>query len=170
MNWTTKMSKPTLAAIVALALTSACSPAGDKVGDFNNDWTGNEFKITAVRDPAIPNVVCHFATFDRGFLDRIGKGNWFENPSNSAVDCHASGPLDEAALSRLPKNAEIASQSASLLFKATAVRRIIDIPNRSIVYLSYGREISGGSAKISMSVVPFDVGMPESTSVKPSAR
>lgn len=138
-----------------LVLAAGCSRAGDKVGDFNNDWTGNEFKITAVRDPAIPNVVCHFATFDRGFLDRIGKGNWFENPSNSAIDCHATGPLDSIALARLPKNTEIASQGASLLFKRMAVRRIIDTPNHSIVYLSYGREITGASAKIGMSVVPF---------------
>jgi catabolite regulation protein CreA len=36
-----------------------------------------------------------------------------------------------------------------------AVRRIIDMQNRSIVYLSYGREITGASAKIGMSVVPF---------------
>ena len=132
-----------------------CSPAGEKVGDFNNDWTGNEFNITAVRDPAIPNVVCHFATFDRGFLDRIGKGNWFENPSNSAVSCHATGPIDQAILAEVPKNAEIASQGTSLLFKSLAMRRIIDMPNRAIVYLSYGREITGGSAKIDMSVVPF---------------
>lgn len=141
-------------AVVGL-LIAGCSPAGEKVGDFSNDWTGNEFKITAVRDPAIANVVCHFATFDRGFLDRIGKGNWFENPSNSAIECNATGPINEAQLLSLPKNAEIASQGASLLFKKMAVRRIIDIPNRSIVYLSYGREITGASAKIDMSVVAF---------------
>jgi CreA protein len=136
-------------------LLAACSQAGEKVGDFNNDWTGNEFNVTAVRDPAIANVVCHFATFERGFLDRIGNGKFFEDPSNSSVDCHASGPIDEAALARLPKNAEIASQGTSLLFKRLALRRIIDIPNRSVIYLSYGREISGASAKIDMSVVPF---------------
>jgi CreA protein len=161
------MTKPALLAIAALTLASACSPAGEKVGDFNNDWTGNEFKVTAVRDPAIPAVVCHFATFDRGFLDRIGKGNWFENPSNSAVDCHATAPIDEAALARVPKNAEIAAQGTSLFLKSVAVRRIIDVPNRSIVYLSYGREITGGSAKISMSVVPFGVPVTSSAPARP---
>lgn len=145
-----------MTAIVALGiLTGACSPAGDKVGDFSNDWTGNEFNVTAVRDPAIANVVCHFATFERGFLDRVGNGKFFEDPSNSSVDCHASGPIDEAALARLPKNTEIASQGTSLLFKRLALRRIIDVPNRSIIYLSYGRELKGASSKIDMSVVPF---------------
>jgi CreA protein len=150
----------TLAAFGLLA--AACSPAGDKVGDFSNDWTGNEFNVTAVRDPAITNVVCHFATFERGFLDRVGNGKFFEDPSNSSVDCHASGPIDEAALARLPKNAEIASQGTSLLFKRLALRRIIDVPNRSVIYLSYGREIKGASSKIDMSVVPFgDARSPE---------
>lgn len=146
----------TISALATLGLlTAACSPAGDKVGDFSNDWTGNEFNVTAVRDPGIPSVVCHFSTFERGFLDRIGKGNFFEDPSNSSVDCNTNGPIDQAALARLPKNAEIASQGTSLLFKRLALRRIIDVPNRSVIYLSYGREIKGASSKIDMSVVPF---------------
>jgi CreA protein len=149
------MTKRMLLPLAAIACLAACSPAGEKVGDFSNDWTGNEFNVTAVRDPAIPNVVCHFATFERGFLDRVGKGNFFEDPSNSSVDCHASGPIDVAALARLPKNTEIASQGTSLLFKRIALRRIIDVPNRSLIYLSYGREIKGASSKIDMSTVSF---------------
>lgn len=150
------MRAPTLISVVAMFLVAtSCSRPGDKVGDFSNDWTGNEFNVTAVRDPALTNVVCHFATFERGFLDRVGNGKFFEDPSNSSVDCHASGSIDETTLARLPKNAEIASQGTSLLFKRLALRRIIDVPNRSIVYLSYGREIKGASSKIDMSVVPF---------------
>lgn len=148
------LSRLTALAVLGL-LASSCSPAGDKVGDFSNDWTGNEFNVTAVRDPAITGVVCHFVTFERGFLDRIGNGKFFEDPSNSSVDCHANGQIDETALASLPKNAEIASQGTSLLFKRIALRRIIDVPNRSLIYLSYGREIKGASAKIDMSVVPF---------------
>jgi CreA protein len=149
------MIQRTLIALSAIAFLTACSPAGDKVGDFTTDLTGNEFNVTTVRDPAIPNVVCHFATFERGFIDRVGNGKFFEDPSNSSVDCQASGPIDVAALARLPKNTEIASQGTSLLFKRIALRRIIDVPNRSIIYLSYGREIKGASAKIDMSTVGF---------------
>jgi CreA protein len=159
------MTKPALFALAAICALSACSPAGDKVGDFTTDLTGNEFNVTAVRDPGIPNVVCHFATFERGFIDRVGNGKFFEDPSNSSVDCQASGPIDVVALARLPKNTEIASQGTSLLFKRIALRRIIDVPNRSIIYLSYGREIKGASAKIDMSTVSFG----EAPVVAPSA-
>jgi CreA protein len=140
------MRARSLLALAGLAtLAAACSPAGDKVGDFTTDLTGNEFNVTA---------------FERGFIDRVGNGKFFEDPSNSSVDCQASGPIDVAALARLPKNTEIASQGTSLLFKRIALRRIIDVPNRSIIYLSYGREIKGASAKIDMSTVSFGEAAP----------
>lgn len=153
--------------LVPLILATACSQAGESVGSFNNDWTGNEFQITAVKDPAVPSVVCHFASFDRGFIDRVSSGNWFETPSNSAIDCHTTAPISEAALAGVPKNAEIASQNASLLFKRLAVRRIVDLPNRSLVYLTYSREITGSSAKVGMSVVPFGNAVAPSVATAP---
>ncbi|TPW07989.1 MAG: hypothetical protein FD124_726 [Alphaproteobacteria bacterium] len=43
----------------------------------------------------------------------------------------------------------------SLFFKRTAVRRIVDLENRSILYVSHSREIVEGSAKMSISSVPL---------------
>jgi CreA protein len=149
--------KPT--PLLAIALTFGLLACGgqreEKVADFSNDWTGNEIVVTAIRDPRIPQVLCHFVSFDRSFLDRIGKGNWFENPSNSAIACHATGPVDEAALKDVPKTEEVFSRGTSLMVKAIAVRRVVDLPNRTIVYISYGREIAGASAKMDLSVVPL---------------
>jgi CreA protein len=140
-----------LAALLALA---GCGNANEeRVADFSNDWTGNEMVVTAIRDPNLPQVLCHFASFDRSFLDRIGKGNWFENPSNSAIACHLTGAIDEAALAKLPKTEEVFSRGTSLMMKAIAVRRIVDLPNRSLVYVSYGREVASASAKMDMSVI-----------------
>jgi CreA protein len=146
------MKKPLLlAALVALA---ACTgPREEKVADFSNDWTGNEMVVSAIRDPKLPQVLCHFASFDRSFLDRIGKGNWFENPSNSAIACHLTGPIDEAALAKLPKTEEVFARGTSLMIKAIAVRRVVDLPNRSLIYVSYGREVASASAKMDMSVI-----------------
>jgi CreA protein len=143
-------------AISSLALLAACSPSGERVGDFANDWTGNEIVVTAVRDPRLPQVLCHFTSFDRSFIDRVGSGNWFENPSNSALACHATGPVTAEDVAGLPASAEVFSRSASLLFKSIAVRRIVDLPNRSVVYISYARELTGASAKMDMSVVPMN--------------
>lgn len=155
-SWRGKRTIMTLrstSAILALAALAGCSGGGDSVGGFSNDLTGNEIKVVAIADPRVAGVVCHFASFDRSLIDRLGKGNWFENPSNTAIDCALTGPVDEAALTALPRNAEVFSQGASLLFKAMAVRRIVDMPNRSLIYISYSRELAGASAKLGMSVV-----------------
>lgn len=139
--------------LVLAAALAGCGEAGERVGGFSNDLTGNEIVITAIADPKVPGVVCHFVSFDRSLIDRISQGNAFENPSNTAISCEASVPVDPEVLERLPRSEEVFSQGASLLFKATAVRRVVDRPNRSLVYVSYARELVGASAKIDLSVV-----------------
>jgi CreA protein len=140
---------------IGLALfVGACGNQDQKVGGFTNDLTGNEIEVTALPDPKLPQVTCYFGSFNRSLVDRLGNGNWFENPSNTAVDCRATGPIEAASLSELPKNAEVFSKGTSLLFKSIALRRIVDVKNETIVYVSYSRELVGASAKLGMSVVP----------------
>src|SRR5690606_6150337 len=80
------MLKYIAAACAALAL-AACGDREGSVGEFSNDFLGNEIMVEAFTDPEIPGVVCHVSYFDRSALDRLRQGNWFENPSNSAVAC-----------------------------------------------------------------------------------
>lgn len=136
-----------------LMLAGCGGSQGERVGGFSNDLTGNEIEITAIADPDVPGVVCHFASFDRSLIDRVSNGNAFENPSNTAISCQLDGTVDDALLASLPASEEVFSQGASLMFKATAVRRVVDRPNRSLVYVSYARELVGASAKIDLSVV-----------------
>ncbi|MGE0597249.1 MAG: CreA family protein [Hyphomonadaceae bacterium] len=163
------MRKRTLAvAILAMALAS-CSQRGEgeEVGEFSNDLAGNEIKVEAVADPDIPGVICHFAYFERGVLDRLRQGNWFEDPSNSSVSCQRTGPVDISTVSRARSGQEIFNQRISLFFKNNAVRRIIDLENGMILYVSHSREIVEGSAKIDISSVPLT---PEEIAAARSAR
>lgn len=141
-----------LAVALALAL-AACGDRNSSVGEFSNDLSGNEIMIEAFADPAIPNIVCHVAYFDRSFLDRMQQGNWFENPSNSSVSCQRIGPIDLSGIRTTRSGEEIFNQRQSLFFKNTAVRRIVDLENRSIVYVSHSRELVQGSAKLDISTV-----------------
>jgi CreA protein len=143
------------AALAALVLSlGGCGEKSDKqVGGFSNDLLGNEIAIEALPDPAIPGVVCHLASFNRSFLDRLKQGNWFENPSNSAVSCQRTGPIELKGLTLSASGEEIFSQKQSLFFKRVAVRRVIDLRNRTILYVAYSRELVEGSAKIAMSSV-----------------
>jgi CreA protein len=141
------------ALLAAAFLVAACGDRPGAVGEFSNDFLGNEIMIEAVRDPDIANVVCHVAYFDRSALDRLRQGDWFENPSNSAVSCQRIGPLELADVEAGRAGEEIFSQRQSLFFKNVAVRRILDLENRSLVYVSHSREIVEGSAKIDMSTI-----------------
>jgi CreA protein len=143
--------------LVAAALALICAACGGDserdVGEFSNDLLGNEIMVEALRDPALPGVVCHVSYFDRSVLDRLRQGNWFENPSNSAVACQRIGAIDLTGINQARSGEEIFSQRQSLFFKNVAVRRIVDLQNSSLIYVSHSREIVEGSAKIDMSTI-----------------
>jgi catabolite regulation protein CreA len=92
------MAVSKLTCVLALLVLAACGSDDREVGEFSNDLLGNEIMIEARHDPAIPNVVCHMAYFDRSVLDRLRQGNRFENPSNSAVSCQRIGPVSLAGV------------------------------------------------------------------------
>lgn len=149
-----KTSFAAKAAALACALAlAACGGSDNEVGEFSNDLLGNEIKVEAIADPQIPGVICHIAYFERGFLDRIGNGNWFEDPSNSSVACQRIGPINLAGVEMSRSGDEIFNQRISLFFKNNAVRRIVDLDHNSIVYVSHSREIVRGSAKMDISSI-----------------
>lgn len=142
------------AATLAL-LISACGTGNKEVGEFKNDWLGNEIKINALKDPKIEGVICHLAYFDRGVWDRIGKGNWFENPSNSSISCLQTGPVTIGKIDTDRSGEEVFDQNQSLIFKQLIVRRIYDAESDALIYVSFSRKPIDGSAKMSLSTVPL---------------
>ena len=125
----------------------------DEVGSFANDWTGNGLVVEAFADPQVVGVTCHVVHFDRSVIDRLTKGNWFENPSNSSISCTQSGPITIGKIALGKKGEEIFSQRLSLFFKSMAVRRIYDQKNDTLVYVAYSRQIKDASAKMGLSTV-----------------
>src|SRR5262249_33711323 len=82
------------AGVVALALLlAACGKDNSQnVSKISVDWAGNDIATDAVEDPDGKGVVCHVAYFNRSLIDRLQQGNWFEDPSYSAIDCAVSAP------------------------------------------------------------------------------
>lgn len=140
--------------LTALAACGSNNNAKD-VGKISVDWTGNDIAIEAVADPEVKGVVCHVAYFNRSLIDRLQQGNWFEDPSYSAIDCAASGPVTVGKIDRSPGGEEIFKQGRSLIWKSLRVTRVYDQANNSLVYLSHARELQLGSGKMSLSVVPL---------------
>lgn len=146
----------TLASAALLALTLAACGDNRNVGNVGVDWTGNDISIDAVADPQVQGVTCHLAYFNRSFIDRISNGNWFEDPSYSALDCSVTGPIVIGKISTNGKGDEIFKEGRSLIWKSLRVTRIYDGANNALIYLGHAREIQQGSGKMSLSVIPLN--------------
>ncbi len=146
----------TLAASVAIALPAAA----EVVGKVGVDWVGNDIFVEAIPDPKVKGITCHIAYFDRSMLDRLSQGNWFEDPSYSALDRRQTGPITLGNIDRDQSGETIFSEGTSLIFKSLRVTRIFDETNNTLVYLAHASELTQGSGKMSISTVPlFDAGV-----------
>jgi CreA protein len=138
---------------IAVFLIAATPAFAEEVGSFRNDWTGNSIVVEAVNDPKVDGVTCHLTHFDRSLIDRLSKGNWFIDPSNSSISCRQTGPITVHDINMSAKGEEVFSQRLSLIFKALAVRRIYDKKNDTLIYVIYSRQVKDSSAKMGISTV-----------------
>jgi CreA protein len=142
-----------LIAALLLALATLRPAVAEDVGSFRNDWTGNSIVIEAIADPKVQGVTCHISRFDRSLIDRLSKGDWFVDPSNSSIACHQTGAIIVGDIALSAKGEEVFSERLSLIFKALAVRRIYDKKNDTLIYVIYSRQVKDASAKMSLSTI-----------------
>ena len=144
-------------AVALVVLLAACGKDNTTdVGKIGVDWTGNDINVEAVEDPDVKGVVCHVAYFNRSLIDRLQQGNWFEDPSYSAIDCSASGAVTVGNISTSQGGDDIFKQQRSLIWKSLRVTRVYDKANNSLIYVAHAREVQLGSGKMSLSVVPLN--------------
>lgn len=141
-------------ALVSL-LMSVSSVQAEQVGNVDVDWLGNDIVIEAFADPKVKGVTCHVAYFERGIIDRLQKGNWFEDPSNSSISCRQTGPITLGNIDRSDEGESVFSERRSIIWKSLRVKRIFDEENRTLIYISHARDLQDGSAKMSLSTVPL---------------
>jgi CreA protein len=136
-----------------LAGLSAGAASADVVGKVGVDWIGNDILVDAVADPEVKGVTCHVSYFDRSVIDRVKNGNWFEDPSNSAISCHQTGPIEIGDIDLSKGGDEVFKSGISLVWKKLVVTRIYDKQNDTLIYLAHSRELTNGSAKMAISTV-----------------
>ena len=153
--------------LAALALSAATPALAQQVGEVGVDWLGNDIIVEAVKDPKVEGVTCHVSYFDRGMIDRLQKGNWFENPSDTAISCRQTGPIKIGDIDLGKDGEEIFNQGISLIWKQQVVNRIYDRKNETLIYLAHSRQVQDGSAKMSISTVPLYGQQVEWTKGKP---
>lgn len=139
--------------IVFIGVTGAAK--AEEVGRVSVDWFGNDIVIDAVHDPKVQGVTCHLASFSRGVIDRLQKGNWFEDPSNASVSCEQTGPIIVGDIKFGKKGERVFSERTSLIWKKLIITRIYDEKNNTLLYLAHAAQVQDGSAKTSLSTVPL---------------
>ena len=147
------------AALLTLALASPLftgAALAEEIGRVGVDWVGNDIIIESVPDPKVQGVTCHLAYFDRSIIDRLSNGNWFEDPSYSAVDCVQTGPITVGDIDRDDSGETVFSERQSLILKTLQITRVFDAENNALVYLAHASELTQGSGKMSISVIPLD--------------
>ena len=149
------MARRSVVCAVAGALALAQVAGAEEVGNVDVDWLGNDIVIEAFADPEVDGVTCHVAYFDRGLIDRLQKGNWFEDPSNSSIACRQTGPITIKDIERGDEGESVFSERRSIIWKSLEVKRIFDEANQTLIYISHARDVQDGSAKMSMSTVPL---------------
>ncbi len=139
----------------AAAMVAGGSALAEEVGQVGVDWFGNDIIVDAFSDPEVQGVTCHISYFDRGVIDRLQKGNWFENPSDSSIACRQTGPITIGDIALDEEGEEVFNQGISLIWKQQVVNRIYDKKNDTLIYLSHSRQVQDGSAKMALTTVPL---------------
>ena len=142
-------------ALAACVVLGAGSAVAEEVGKVGVDWVGNDIIVEAIKDPKVDGVTCHVSYFDRSIIDRLHKGNWFEDPSDSSISCRQTGPITIGDIDMSEGGEEVFKQGISLIWKKQVVNRIYDKTNETLIYLSHSRQVQNGSAKMSVTTVPL---------------
>ncbi len=142
------IKKLTLAAVMALSL-SACDSG--EVGDVSLGlFTMKDIKLNHMQDPIVTGVTCHVASIEADFS--------LADPSDSSISCRQTGEITPEMIAQIDKSNDgevVFKKSKSIFFKSMKIRRILDVENQTLMYISYSTKETSGSFKHSLSTVPL---------------
>lgn len=142
------IKKVIVASFLALSL-SACDSG--EVGDVSLGlFTMKDIKLNHMQDPIVKGVTCHVASIEADFT--------LADPSDSSISCRQTGEITPEMVAQIDKSASgevVFKKSKSIFFKSMKIRRILDVENQTLMYLSYSTKETSGSFKHSLSTVPL---------------
>lgn len=134
--------------LIALGLT-ACDSG--EVGDVSLGlFTMKDIKLNHMQDPIVSGVTCHVASIEADFS--------LADPSDSSISCRQTGEITPEMIANIDKSKDgevVFKKSKSIFFKSMKIRRIFDVDNQTLMYLSYSTKETSGSFKHSLSTVPL---------------
>lgn len=152
-----KLSVPFL----VLALLAGSSRA-EQVGEVDTAFklVGPDHKIVVevFDDPKVSGVSCFLSRARTGGIK--GALGLAEDKAEASVACRQVGNISFAGA--IPRQEEVFTERASILFKRVRVVRMVDPKRNSLVYLVYSDRLIEGSPQNSITAVPVagDVRIP----------
>ena len=148
-------------AAIGLALSGILtSAAAETVGSVDTVFKllGPDHKVVVevFDDPRVGGVSCYLSRAKTGGIK--GAIGIAEDKSNASVACRHVGPL--AFNGKLPRQEEVFSERASILFKHVRVVRMVDPKRNALVYLVYSDRLIDGSPQNSVTAVPVPANLP----------
>ncbi|MCG9650803.1 CreA family protein [Vibrio brasiliensis] len=142
------MKKKIAVSLLSLGLT-ACDSG--EVGDVSLGlFTMKDIKLNHMQDPVVTGVTCHVASIEADFS--------LADPSDSSISCRQTGEITPEMIANIDKSKDgevVFKKSKSIFFKSMKIRRILDVENQTLMYLSYSTKETSGSFKHSLSTVPL---------------
>ncbi len=105
-------------------------------------------------DPKVEGVSCYVSRAKTGGI--TGALGIATDTSDASIACRQVGEI--SFKDKLPKQEEVFSESASILFKKIRIVRAVDEKRKTLIYLQYSDKLIDGSPKNSINAVP--VGKP----------
>lgn len=143
------MLKRTLSIALLGLLLSGCD--NSEVGDVSlGIFTTKDIKINTLTDPDVPGVTCHVASIEANLS--------LSDPSDSSISCRQTGEITPEMIANVDKSESgeiVFKKSKSIFFKSMKIRRIFDVKNQTLMYVSYSTKETSGSFKHSLSTVPL---------------
>lgn len=137
---------------VALALAAVVAhaePIGEVDTAFKLIGPDHKIVVDVFDDPRVGGVSCYLSRAKTGGIK--GGLGLAEDKAEASVACRQVGPI--AFTGQLPKQEEVFSERASILFKHVRVVRMADAKRNALVYLVYSDRVVDGSPKNSVTAV-----------------
>ncbi len=133
-----------LLALTALTALLGGTAAAEDIGSVDTEFVliGPDHKIVveAFDDPLVQGVACYVSRARTGGVK--GAVGIAKDPSRFSVACRQIGPIVFAK--PLPRQEQVFSDGASLVWKHVRVVRMVDARRNTLVYLTYSDRVIDG--------------------------
>ncbi|OGZ11653.1 MAG: hypothetical protein A3D67_00475 [Candidatus Lloydbacteria bacterium RIFCSPHIGHO2_02_FULL_51_22] len=146
--------------VLVLSLLMAETVMAETIGSVDTTFrvlgSNDKIVVEAFDDPRVNGVSCYLSRAKTGGV--TGSIGLAEDKSDSSVACRQVSTTISFK-SSLPRQEEVFSERASILFKRIHVVRMVDVGRRMLVYLVYSDKLIDGSPKNSITAVALPTGV-----------